>query len=87
MTDRRQDGGALFKNDRKEKDSHPDYRGDITIDGRKYWLSGWLKEGKRGKYMSLAVRAADDQPQEAKPQPRNANEEASGRGIEDEMPF
>jgi hypothetical protein len=23
--------GALFKNDRKEKPSHADYRGDITI--------------------------------------------------------
>lgn len=52
--------GALFKNDKKEKPSHPDYRGDVTIDGRKYWLSGWIKEGQKGKYLSLSVRPAED---------------------------
>jgi hypothetical protein len=57
--------GALFKNDRKEKPSHPDYRGDCTIEGMKFWVSGWIKEGKSGKYMSLAFRRADD-PAEAK---------------------
>jgi hypothetical protein len=38
--------GALFKNDRKEKDNHPDYKGSITIDGRKY---GSLPGSKRGR--------------------------------------
>jgi hypothetical protein len=32
--------GALFKNDKKEKPTHPDYRGDVTIHGRKFWASG-----------------------------------------------
>jgi uncharacterized protein (DUF736 family) len=49
--------GALFKNDRKEKPSQPDYRGDITILGEKYRLAGWVKETKKGgKYLSIVAR-------------------------------
>ena len=47
--------GALFKNTRKENDKGPDYRGDINIDGTSYWIAAWLKDGAKGKYMSLAV--------------------------------
>ena len=62
MNDRPADAGtgALFKNDKKEKPSHPDYRGDCTINGRKFWMSAWIKEGQKGKYMSLAFRPAEE---------------------------
>ena len=54
--------GALFSNNRKEKDSHPDYRGDICLpDGTVFKLAGWLKQGKDGrKFLSLKV----DEPRE-----------------------
>ena len=47
--------GALFKNDKGDNDKRPDYRGDINIDGTSYWIAAWLKDGAKGKYMSLAV--------------------------------
>jgi hypothetical protein len=47
--------GVLFKNNRKEKDSHPDYNGTITIEGVEYYLSAWVKEGKNGKFFSLSI--------------------------------
>lgn len=59
--------GILKKNTSKQKDSHPDYRGTININGTDYWLSGWLKEGKPGsklegqKYFSLAVSEMEEQ--------------------------
>lgn len=51
--------GSLFKNDRKEKDSHPDYRGEILIDGQLYWINAWVRDGKRGKFFSLSARPKD----------------------------
>jgi hypothetical protein len=52
----RDNSGTLFKNDRKEKETHADYNGSITVDGVEYWLNAWVKTGKKGKFFSLSVR-------------------------------
>lgn len=53
--------GALFKNEDKETEKHPDYKGSVNVDGTEYWLSAWLKTSKKGtKFMSLAVKPKDD---------------------------
>lgn len=58
-------GGALFPNDRKEKETHPDFRGNINVDGKEYWIKGWKKSSKSGmKFVSLSV-TAKDAPKEA----------------------
>lgn len=62
------DRGVLFKNDRKEQDNHPDYKGSINVGGTEFWLSAWIKEGQKGKFMSLSIKAKEDAP--AKPQPK-----------------
>jgi uncharacterized protein (DUF736 family) len=49
--------GALFKNDDKESDNHPDYKGNINVGGKEFYLSAWIKQSKAGKkYMSLSVQ-------------------------------
>lgn len=54
--------GSLFKNDKKESENHPDYRGSIDVGGTVHWISAWLQETTAGqKYFSLSV-----QPQEKK---------------------
>lgn len=60
MPDDRDLSGVLFRNDHKEKPSHPDYRGDALVGGKKYGLSGWIKQGKKGPFLSLALRPADE---------------------------
>ena len=60
--------GALFKNERKEIETHADYNGTINVGGQEYWLNSWLKESKNGKkYMSLSVKPKDAQ---AAPKPK-----------------
>lgn len=56
MQQQRDNSGVLFKNNRKENDKHPDYKGEINIGGRLFWLSAWLKSGSKGKFLSLAVQ-------------------------------
>ncbi len=51
--------GALFKNNRREKDTHPEYNGTINVEGHDYWISAWVKEGKSGKFFSLSVKRKD----------------------------
>jgi hypothetical protein len=53
--------GVLFnERDRKETDKDRDYAGKINIEGREFWLSGWLKTSKKGlKFLSLSAKAMD----------------------------
>ena len=53
--------GSLFKNDRREKDTHPHATGSAVIDGVAYWVSAWTKADKNGnKFQSLAFRKKEE---------------------------
>ena len=56
MSDKYDNSGIVYENKRKEKDSHPDRTGYATIDGVEYWVSGWLKRGDKGPFLSLAFK-------------------------------
>lgn len=60
--------GVLFKNDRKSQDKHPDYSGSYTDgDGREFFLDAWIREGSKGKFMSLRTKLK--QKSQSKPEP------------------
>ena len=59
--------GSFFKNAKDGVENRPDYRGEFKLDGALYKISGWIKEGPKGKWMSLSVEPKDDAPKNAKP--------------------
>lgn len=78
----RDNSGSLFKNQKKEKDTHPDYTGNGTIDGKQYWFSAWIKTDRNGgKFMSMAFKAKEEQ----KPAPKKPDPISTGRSLRDEM--
>jgi len=76
----RDNSGVLFRSDKKDNDRAPDYKGNITVNGQDYWLSAWIKEGKSGKFMGLAVSPKEDY------QPKQAPKKASFEDDSD-LPF
>lgn len=59
--------GAIFKNDRKESDKHPDYTGTFKgLDGVDYRVALWVKDGNKGKFFSMSQ--SEIKPKESKPE-------------------
>jgi uncharacterized protein (DUF736 family) len=72
--------GALFKNDRKTEDRHPDYKGTVRIMEEEFWISAWISESRAGKkYMSLRFQEKTED---------NSSPSSPVRtDLDDEVPF
>lgn len=81
--------GALFANDKREKDTHPTHTGTATINGVDYWVSAWVKEKNGRKYFSMSYREKEHQGGSKSQRQASRNTEApSGGGFDDEsIPF
>lgn len=51
---------TLNKNDKGDNPKRPDYRGKINVDGIEFTLSGWVREGANGKFISGSVQLKDN---------------------------
>ena len=57
--------GTLFRNQKKETEKHPDYKGEGKLpDGTPVWISGWVKESSGGtKFLSLSIQEKEQKPE------------------------
>jgi uncharacterized protein (DUF736 family) len=76
--------GAIFKNDDKQQDNHPDYKGSLNVNGVDMWVSGWLKTSEKtgNKFMSLSVKPKDEKTVKQSIKPKRPSAQ-----MDDDIPF
>ena len=80
--EQKDNSGSLFKNDKKEKDTHPDYRGDCTVNGVKKSIGAWIKKDKNGKsFISLSFGEPFQKTDKAEPKKDVFDD------LDDNLPF
>lgn len=89
---------SIFKNDRKEKDTHPDYRGTgVGLNGEKIKVALWLKTDRNGnKFMAGRIEEDTYQGKSVQQQADDFRGQGSGGvaggggrsyDLNDEIPF
>ena len=70
MYQRKPGDGTLWENGYKQKETHPDMKGDFMhIDGQEYEIAGWKKATKDGKpYLSLKIQTKRAKPDDRRPE-------------------
>ena len=71
---------VLFKNERKEKESQPDYTGRVNMNGKEMRLAAWIKESQKGKFFSMKLSELQDSNQ-------NSNQNNNQSFVSDDIPF
>jgi hypothetical protein len=83
--------GAIWKNDKKDTDNHPDFRGSIDVEGVDYWLSGWLrpKDGNpKAPSMKFKITKKEPKQEEQNNDSQEAPQPASAMAeFDDDIPF
>jgi len=87
--------GAIWGNDKKVKDTQPDFTGSILVDGKDYFVSGWKRKADaspQSPALSLAVTLKDQQPQKSYSQTglssqQAAPKQAPANDFDDDLPF
>tara|TARA_Y100000389_G_C17158440_1_gene363135 strand:+ start:254 stop:520 length:267 start_codon:yes stop_codon:yes gene_type:complete len=79
--------GSIWKNDKKEKETQPDYTGGIDVEGKQYFLNGWTRKpgaNPKAPAMSFSVMPKT----EGYNTTQNKSEEVFPSGItEEDLPF
>jgi len=80
MADKQHDNsGILFRNSDKSGERDRDYKGEATIGGIAYWVSGWIKEAKNGsKFLTFSFKPKEE---------KAAVKTRSGTPFDDQIPF
>lgn len=75
----------LSRNDRREKDTHPEFTGTINVDGVDYWMSAWVQERKdgSGKFFSGSIKPKEEKKSAAPARSSKPLREE----LNDEIPF
>ena len=77
--------GVLFANRDRKTEKHPNAKGEITIDGKEYWLAAWTQTSKNGmKYQSLKAEPKEESRKTTSDQ---RGDFGADDGLEGSIPF
>lgn len=80
--------GSLFKNNKKTKDSQPDYSGSCLVNGHEMKIGAWLKTTKKGeKFFSMSFQVPQRSPQANGYQQKPHGETYFDKEDESSVPF
>ena len=79
--------GQIWKNDKKDSDRHPDFKGSLNVEGIEYWVSAWLRAADanpRAPSLRFSITAKDEVQAEGV---NNAKAAATPEELNDDIPF
>lgn len=79
--------GAIWGNDKKEKDTHPDFTGSLNVDGVDYWVSAWKRKpdaGPKAPALSFSVKPKEERAERERGGGAN---QARGGDPNEDIPF
>ena len=69
---------AIWKNDNREKETHPHYKGNGMVDGKEFWVSAWRAAedaSPNAPVLKIRLTAKDEMPAKSAPAKKEANED------------
>ena len=79
--EQRDNSGAIFKAKPNENPNWPTHEGSCMVNGAEFYISAWVKQGKGGKFFSLAFKPKQARAEPAKPAAR------ASASVDDDIPF
>ncbi len=76
--------GSIWKNDDKQSDTHPDFKGSLNVNGQEFWVSAWKRKpdaNPKAPALSFSIKVKEQQG--AAPAPAAD----TGGGFDDSIPF
>lgn len=83
--------GSVWRNEKKEKDTHPDFTGSLNVNGVEYWVSAWKRKADanpKAPALSFSIKPKDDSPRQQTPQqrPPQSGQTPGQRARQDQAP-
>ena len=75
--------GAIWKNEKKETEKHPDFTGSLNVEGVEYWVSAWKRKPggcENSPALSFSIKL-----KEARKAPEH--NQAVDTTFDDDLPF
>jgi len=85
--EQKDNSGAIFKNEKRESEKHPNLTGSLLVAGVDYWVSAWTNVSKNGKkYISLSLTPKEEQAAAAAPAAKSVSD-MTLEDLDEDIPF